>query len=147
MANPFSGLTVFIVAVLSHVLTLLAGCVATVMLGILEKHVLKRPLSVKVEIGVLACFAFFACFQAWKDQGQEIRRASDSHETEKWRLNSEIKSLNSEMTQLTQNDAYERRDKRDPSKAESRPTEHYQWLPITSHEAADARTPKIVRYS
>jgi hypothetical protein len=40
----------------------------TVLIGIFERHILKRPISLKTEIGVLLVFVFFACFQTWRDQ-------------------------------------------------------------------------------
>ena len=58
----------YFLALLVHTVTLLAGCAATVMLGILQKYVLKKPLSVKWELSLLAAFVFFAGFQAWQDQ-------------------------------------------------------------------------------
>jgi hypothetical protein len=68
MENPLHGFLPFLLAVGAHATTLAAGCIVTVMIGILEKHVLKRPISVKAEIAVLLAFVFFACFQAWRDQ-------------------------------------------------------------------------------
>lgn len=68
MTNPFVHFWVFFLALWAHVITLVSGCVVTFMIGLLEKHVLKRPISVKFEIAVLLSFLFFACFQAWRDQ-------------------------------------------------------------------------------
>jgi len=68
MPNPFESLPFFIGALFDHFFTLLAGCVVTVLVGILEKRVLKRPISVKWEVGVLLCFVLFACFQTWREQ-------------------------------------------------------------------------------
>jgi hypothetical protein len=68
MSNPFDNFQLFIWAVGSHVATLAAGCIVTVMIGIFEKYVLKRPTSWKVDVGILLAFLFFACFQAWHDQ-------------------------------------------------------------------------------
>jgi hypothetical protein len=64
----FRDLWLFLLGVWGHAITLAAGCVVTVMLGILEKRVLKRPISLKTEIGILLAFVFFACFQAWQDE-------------------------------------------------------------------------------
>lgn len=64
----FSHFMDFLASVWVHSITLLAGCVFTVMLGLLEKYALKRPLSVKAEVGILAGFVFFACFQAWQGE-------------------------------------------------------------------------------
>jgi hypothetical protein len=68
MHNPFNGFPPFIGAIFDHLFTLLAGCTVTVLIGIFEKRVLKRAISLKVEIAILLCFVFFACFQAWHDQ-------------------------------------------------------------------------------
>jgi hypothetical protein len=61
----------YFLALLDHTVTLFAGCGATVMLGILQKYVFKKPLSVKWELAILAAFVFFAGFQAWRDQYKE----------------------------------------------------------------------------
>jgi len=70
----------YFVSLLDHTFTLLAGCGATVMLGLLQKYVFKRPLSLKWELAILAAFVFFAGFEAWRDQlhsvnddGQQIK--------------------------------------------------------------------------
>lgn len=68
MQNPFSGFGWFLGALGSHLITLLAGCVLTVMLGVLQKYVFKRPLSVKEDVAILLIFLFFACFQAARDE-------------------------------------------------------------------------------
>lgn len=68
MSNPFHHFWLFFYAVGDHAVTLAAGCIVTVMLGIIEKRILKRPISAKVEVGILLAFVFFACFQAWRDQ-------------------------------------------------------------------------------
>jgi hypothetical protein len=68
MQNPIGDFGLFLLAFGDHLFTLLAGCVATVLIGIIEKRLLKRPISLKIEVGVLAAFVFFACFQAWRDQ-------------------------------------------------------------------------------
>ncbi len=70
MANPFIGFWTFLIAVVGHSFTLLAGCTATVMLGMIEKFVLKRPISLKSSLAILLAFVFFSCFQAWHDQYQ-----------------------------------------------------------------------------
>jgi hypothetical protein len=64
----FDHFWLFLQAVWVHAITLAAGCVVTVVLGIIEKRVLRRPISLRVEIGILLAFVFFACFQAWRDQ-------------------------------------------------------------------------------
>jgi hypothetical protein len=58
----------YFLALLDHTVTLLAGCGATVLLGILQKYAFKKPLSIKWEVTLLAAFVFFAGFQAWKDE-------------------------------------------------------------------------------
>ncbi len=72
MANPFTGFFTFLWAVAAHVNTLVAGCVVTFMIGILEKYVWKKPISLKGEVAVLIAFVFFACFQAWRDQYRKV---------------------------------------------------------------------------
>jgi hypothetical protein len=67
----FDSFGAFIQAVWAHAITLAAGCVVTVMLGIIEKHILKRPVSAKIETAILLVFVFFACFQAWRDEHRE----------------------------------------------------------------------------
>jgi hypothetical protein len=58
----------YFAALRDHTFTLLAGCGATVVLGLIEKHLLKKPFSVRGEITVLLMFVFFAAFQAWQDE-------------------------------------------------------------------------------
>src|SRR2546429_91685 len=67
----------FLGAVWDHAITLAAGCIVTVMLGIIEKRILKRSVSVRTEIGILLAFILFACFQAWRDQFKEALRIPD----------------------------------------------------------------------
>jgi hypothetical protein len=68
MVNPFQHFLFFLWAVLNQVVTLAAGCAVTVFIGIIEKRVLKRPISIKLESGIFLAFIFFACFQTWRDQ-------------------------------------------------------------------------------
>jgi len=68
MHNPFPLIFTFVVGIFSHFITLLAGCLATVAIAFTEKRILKRPISLKLEIKVLLCFLFFACFQTWRDE-------------------------------------------------------------------------------
>ncbi|HEV2323156.1 MAG TPA: hypothetical protein VGS10_04295 [Terracidiphilus sp.] len=63
-----SGAKLYFLTLWEHVSTLLAGCGATVVLGILQKYVFKKPLSLKWELTILAAFIFFATFQAWRDK-------------------------------------------------------------------------------
>jgi hypothetical protein len=70
IVNSFGA---FLLAVVGNWFTLLAGCVATVMLALFEKYGLKRKLSVKVEIAVLLLFVFFATFQAWRSEYLKTR--------------------------------------------------------------------------
>lgn len=72
MTNTFESFWLFVYLVGNHVVTLLAGCVVTVMLGLIEKYVLKRQLSLKWEIAILAVFVFFACFQTWRDEHHSL---------------------------------------------------------------------------
>jgi hypothetical protein len=65
---------VYLGGVLTHVVTLLAGCVITVVIGIVEKRILKCPISLKTEGGILLFFVFFACFQTWR---YEYQRANN----------------------------------------------------------------------
>lgn len=58
----------FVSGFLGHLVTLLAGCAVTVIMAVIEKRILKRAISLKLEIGVLMCFVLFACFQTWRDQ-------------------------------------------------------------------------------
>ena len=58
----------FIFSVASHWIGLLAGCAVTVLLGLLEKYVLKHPISLRVYSVILGSLLFFACYQAWLDQ-------------------------------------------------------------------------------
>jgi hypothetical protein len=53
---------------------LLAGCGATVMLGLLQKYVFQKPLSIKWELTILAGFVFFAGFQAWRDEHHALKK-------------------------------------------------------------------------
>lgn len=62
-------------ALFDHTLTLLAGCGATVVLGLFQKYVFKKPLSLKWEITILLAFVFFAGFQAWRDEHQKSTQA------------------------------------------------------------------------
>jgi hypothetical protein len=68
MSGFFDYFWTFVGSVGSHTVTLFAGCVFTVVLGLIEKYGFKRRLSVKADIAVLLLFLFFACFQAWQDQ-------------------------------------------------------------------------------
>jgi hypothetical protein len=77
MANPFESFWVFVYLVGTHTVTLLAGCVVTVMLGIIEKYILKRSISIKWEIVILVAFIFFACFQTWRDEHHSLASLQD----------------------------------------------------------------------
>jgi hypothetical protein len=52
-------------AVIQQYFVLAAGCAFTVMIALLERHVFKRQISYKLEVGVLFLFIFIACFRAW----------------------------------------------------------------------------------
>jgi hypothetical protein len=60
----------YFIALLSYTFTLAAGCTATVMLGLIQKYVLKTPLTPKAEVAIFLAFVFFAGFEAWRDQHQ-----------------------------------------------------------------------------
>jgi hypothetical protein len=72
MDNPFQFLLLFVYSVGDHAFTLAGGCLVTVLLGIIQKYVLRREVSWKVDIGVLLAFVLFACFQAWRDQYRAV---------------------------------------------------------------------------
>lgn len=72
MANPFESFWLFAYLVASHAITLLAGCIVTVMLGLTEKYILKRSLPPKWEIVILGVFLFYACFQTWRDEHRAL---------------------------------------------------------------------------
>jgi hypothetical protein len=74
MSNPFQYFIIFLFGIYDHLFTLLAGCVVTVVIGIIEKRILKRPLSLKLEVGVLLAFVFFASFQAWREQYRSAKQ-------------------------------------------------------------------------
>ena len=78
MDNTFQYFWLFVLAFGSHLFTLLAGCVVTVMLALIEKYALKRKLSVKAEIAILLLFVLFACFQAWQDQYRSRLKADSN---------------------------------------------------------------------
>jgi hypothetical protein len=86
-----------------HLITLVAGCVVTYVIGLIEKHVLKRPVSLRTEVGILAVFVFAACFQAWQDQHTSAKgRADDLHTAELKivKKDAEIVALNRRVTTL-----------------------------------------------
>lgn len=70
MPNPLKDFLPFLAGLWSHINTLISGCAVTFVIGLIEKRVLKRPISLKTEIGILLAFVFFACFQTWRDQYQ-----------------------------------------------------------------------------
>jgi hypothetical protein len=80
-ANLFSDLGIFIARLFDHLFTLLAGCVVTVVVGIIEKRILKRPISWRLDVYILLGFIFFAGFQAWQDQYHRAQTASVYVET------------------------------------------------------------------
>ena len=84
MLNFLSDTVAYISAILGHTVTLLAGCGATVVLGLIQKYILKRPLSVKWELIMFSGFVFFAGFQAWQDQRNSYNAAQEQlHKDEK----------------------------------------------------------------
>jgi len=54
MTNPFESFWIFSWLVLSHFSTLVTGCVVTFMIGLIEKYILKRPISFKLEMWILS---------------------------------------------------------------------------------------------
>lgn len=72
----FSHFWLFLQAVAVHTVTLAAGCVVTVLIGLLEKHVFKRTLTWKGDLAILLCFVFFACFQAWRDEYEKAAKVT-----------------------------------------------------------------------
>jgi hypothetical protein len=95
VTNPFAHFPWFLLSVANHIFTLAAGCAVTVLIGLFEKYILKRPISVKIEVIVLLAFLFFACFQAWRD---EYDRAT-TEQTELHRL--KAPNLIGEITGVT----------------------------------------------
>jgi hypothetical protein len=93
MADFFAQFSTFFGAVGSHLVTLFAGCVATVTLGIFQKYVFKRPLSVKEDVAVFLLFLFFACFQAWRDEHRNTQSVIDEKST----LASEVNSCSANL--------------------------------------------------
>ena len=61
----------YFIALMGHIFTLAAGCFATVVLGLFQKYVLRRPLTPKWEIAIFLCFVFFAGFEAWQDEHRQ----------------------------------------------------------------------------
>lgn len=91
----------YFVALLDHVFTLGAGCVATVMLGIIQKYVLRKPLTPRWEIAIFLCFVFFAGFQAWHDEYKEHVSAEQAKATSDRKLDDLTKpSLQPQMLRL-----------------------------------------------
>lgn len=69
MESMFAHFASFVGAVFGHVFTLLAGCVVTVMINLIEKYLLKgKRMPIWADVSVLLLFLFFACFQAWNNQ-------------------------------------------------------------------------------
>src|ERR1700733_5152206 len=64
-ARNLSG---YVQAVIAHMLTILAGCAATVILELYRRFYLKRDFPDRWYIWILMCFLCFASFQAWQDQ-------------------------------------------------------------------------------
>lgn len=72
--NSFNLFWTFLLSVGDHAITLAVGCVVTVVMSLVEKHVLKRPVSLRAEVAVLLAFIFFACFQAWRDEYEKASK-------------------------------------------------------------------------
>ena len=78
MLSPLDHFGTFLYSVWDHAFTLAAGCVVTVVINLIEKHLLKdKKLPLKVDVGILLLFVLFACFQAWHDEYKraEVLRA------------------------------------------------------------------------
>jgi hypothetical protein len=60
-----AGLGSFLLSVLQHWVSLLAGCGATVVLELFRRYWLKREISLKWHSILLLLFVLFACYQAW----------------------------------------------------------------------------------
>ena len=67
-----SHILLFIKALTERFTTLLAGCFATVALGLIEKLYLKREVPRKTYIGILFLFLLFACFQIWEAEYEQV---------------------------------------------------------------------------
>ena len=63
MGNPFAHFGGFLLAVWGHAFTLLAGCAITVVIGWIERHILKKQMPLWADLSILLAFIFFACFQ------------------------------------------------------------------------------------
>ena len=68
MGHPFDHFGGFLFAVWGHAFTLLAGCAITVVIGWIERHILKKQMPFWADLSILLAFLFFACFQAWHDE-------------------------------------------------------------------------------
>lgn len=75
MANPFDHFFGFLLAVWGHAFTLLAGCAITVVIGWIERHIIKKKMPFWADLAIVLSFVFFACFQAWHDKYKEADRA------------------------------------------------------------------------
>ena len=63
MPDIVKDLWTFVVSVGENWVTILAGCMATVMVGLFEKYALKRKLSGRAELFALLCFFFLRLFR------------------------------------------------------------------------------------
>jgi hypothetical protein len=73
----------FVGSVFGHVFTLLAGCVVTVVINLIERHFMKgRKLPPWADIAILLLFLFFACFQAWRDKSGELEKQQVARTTD-----------------------------------------------------------------
>jgi len=68
MFDLFQNLALYIHAVISHMLTILAGCGATVILELFRRYVLRREFPNRWYFWMLTAFLCFASFQAWLDE-------------------------------------------------------------------------------
>jgi hypothetical protein len=70
LAGLFDGFPIFLIALISHFVTLLAGFAAAGILVTIGWFFLDRPISFKGLVRIFGFFVFFAGFQAWHEQYQ-----------------------------------------------------------------------------
>ena len=73
MHNLFTEFGLFLWAVAQQYVTLAAGCAVTVMIDLLAKYWLKRPLSYREDVAILGGFVFLACFLAWRSEYENTK--------------------------------------------------------------------------
>ena len=103
-----NGVNAFVLAVGSKWVVLLEGSGGTVVLFLIEKFVLKNPISKAWYAAILLGFLFFGCFQAWNEErgvSQSLSASVNSASSGKAELSSQlsnknglIEGLNSQVT-------------------------------------------------